>query len=326
MKNVGELRDTLNLLSEQYEEMKLRYDQHAGFKIRLQNNSSSFVAIRKISETKICCENNDLNALEISTYPFYHSNNFARCLHVKCTNCGTAWVPYLDFDLNQYYQNEYANYVQPFRLTKGLFHTIDNPFWQSESAERMKVRAENHLSILGVTKNSEILEIGPGVGITLSMSPSKHRYAEELDEACRDILQSELSVKLIDTDNTNKRFDFIIASHMIEHLFIGDLISFLGKMRKLLKKGGKMLIEVPKGADEIGFLSNEQRRGILFEPHTVSFSTYGLVHILENCRLKVTDVSLDKFFTSLSIEQQHMVVDGRNILKNANLICVCEAK
>lgn len=80
MKDIGEFTLTINKLSTQFDEIKRRYDEHAGFKIGLQKNYSHFCSLSKIINQKICCESNDI---EISTYPFFLSKEFARLIHVR---------------------------------------------------------------------------------------------------------------------------------------------------------------------------------------------------------------------------------------------------
>lgn len=244
-------------------------------------------------EQKICCE---LCDIEISTYPFYLTNEFARLIHVRCNSCGTCWVPSMDFDLSDYYANNYASQVQSFRKFYP-FYSSENPFFSTSAYDRMKARALKHLSLINDSSTRSLLDIGPGVGLSLHFSNSQLKYAYELDNSCHSILQDEINVKMIDIFKDDIHVDGIIASHFLEHLFIEDLPRLLNRVYEILNPNGIFVIEVPKGAEAIKNMKDNNNRGkIMYEPHTISFSTLGIYNILRKSNFRISKISYDKLF------------------------------
>jgi hypothetical protein len=329
MKNINEIEETLKILNDQYEEIKTKYNQHAAFNISLKTNHSHFVNEKTIDKTFICCDDEWINDLSISTFPFYQTNDFARLLHVKCDNCATTWVPSFDFDLDKYYEKRYAHNVQPWREYQGEFYSKNNAFLKSKTYKTMLNRAMRHVNLLNIVADESVLEIGPGVGIALSIIPSKYLYASELDIHCQKILQKELNVQLIDIQSTTKKFDKILISHVIEHLRMDELTVFLKTIKGLLKNDSELLIEVPCGADQVERVSKDGGRGnVIFEPHTISFSTYGLYKILSKSGFDVRKISLDKSFKNLAQGCSSNLINSNceilsEDMSGGGVVCIC---
>lgn len=238
-----------------------------------------------------CCSE---KKIEISSFPFYNSEDFARCIHAKCETCGMTWIPKIDFSLNDYYKKSYATDVQPFRTHKGNFYSNQNDFIGSVTYIKMESRANKHLELAGDSESKSILDIGPGIGLTLKISRAKEKYAIELDPFSRRVLTDELNVKLISSLPYKKKFDIIIASHVVEHMPLDEAFSTLRSCRNALKKGGVLIIEVPRGADQVNRSANGDRSGVRFEPHTLSFSSYGLYRMLLSTGFTVQKITRDK--------------------------------
>ena len=311
MKDISEFVLTINKLRSQFDEIKMRYDKHAGFKIGLQNNYSTFCSLDKIFKQKICCDSRDI---EISTYPFFYSKEFARLIHVRCKSCGTCWVPFIDFDLSYYYKKVYAKAIQPFR-NSFPFYDNKNPFFSTSTFVRMKNRALKHLSFIEDSNSRSLLDIGPGVGLSLYFSKARNKFAYELDESCHEILKKEVNASLVNIFNDDIHVDGIIASHFLEHLFIEELPVFLNRLYEILNPGGYFICEVPKGADAIYKMKiNKSREKIQYEPHTISFSTQGLCNILLKSNFLIKAVSYD-----VSFKQQKLYPE----IQDHSILCIC---
>ncbi len=314
MKDIGEFVLTIDKMRNQFDEIKRRYDKHAGFKIGLQNNYSHFCSLEKIRKQKICCSSDDI---EISTYPFYISKEFARLIHVRCNCCGTCYVPSIDFDLSHYYAKIYASHVQSFRKFYP-FYSNDNPFFETSAFERMKKRALKHLLFVNDKESQTLLDIGSGVGLSLYFAKSKTKYAYELDESCHSILQDELNVRMIDIFKDDIHVDGIIASHFLEHLFIEELPIMIDRLYKILNPNGILVVEVPRGGEAISKMKKEKSRyKIMYEPHTISFSTRGLYNIMKKSNFIIKGITHDNIFEGEKL---------CNNIEDNSLVCICTKK
>lgn len=111
-------------------------------------------------------------------------------------------------------------------------------------------------------KNLDILDIGCGLGQTLSFLKKKgfnSLYGIDInDESISICKQNGLSVeKINDTrefaKQTSRKFDRIIMSHVLEHIRKEDMIDTLIHIKKyLLKEGGTFLLMVPNAQSYTG--------------------------------------------------------------------------
>lgn len=110
-------------------------------------------------------------------------------------------------------------------------------------------------------KNSDILDIGCGLGQMLSTlkengytSLTGIDISNEAINACR---KKDLNVfqinNITDFVVTGRKYDFIIMSHVLEHLNKNEVISTLSHIRShLLSDTGKLLIMVPNAQSPTG--------------------------------------------------------------------------
>jgi hypothetical protein len=235
--------------------------------------------------------------LEISPYPFFASPLFLNTFLVLCKCCQTSFVPKLSFELSDYYKSEYANTVQTFRAKKYTkFYDAENPLWTTDGGKRFLRRADFFLdkakTALNKSSFNKILDIGPGMGITLSKINAKIKHACELDEYSIKVLEEELGIKCIDFGNLKGGYELIISSHVLEHFFCDEILVQLKTLYKKLIKGGVFLIEVPFGSDQINRLKEGSRNNNRLEPHTVNFSSLGLLILMMKAGFSVEEISL----------------------------------
>ena len=88
-----------------------------------------------------------------------------------------------------------------------------------------------------------------------------------------------------------RTFDCIVASHVLEHLHAGNLLSVFSNLVSLLRPGGVLLIEVP----DFGQQSESDVR-LDHYPHTLFFSTKSLRKLAQTR----TDVSLAEMSEGVS--------------------------
>lgn len=299
-------------LLESFREVKARYDKHASFKIKMQRNHSLFVDYQEVKKQHICCPDAPLS---MSTFPFYHTPEFARCIHSRCNQCGMTWIPKIDFSLSDYYSKTYADNVQPFRKNQGKFFSDANSFLKTDTFKRMDVRADKHLKLAQDDKTRDLLDLGPGVGITLRKSKARKKIAYELDTYSQKILKSELKVSIVSEINKVKKVDSIIASHFFEHLLLIDFQQKLADCFRILPVNGRLVLEVPRGAEQIARVENGERNGILFEPHTISFSSFALYKFLQDAGFRVECITRDAV-------SSHLLPENLPDFQDPNLVAV----
>lgn len=111
-------------------------------------------------------------------------------------------------------------------------------------------------------QNAEILDIGCGLGqVLIALSTHGYKNIEGIDvsqDAIDNCLQKNLRVTRVDgiiefCAISKKKYDFIIMSHVLEHLNKADIIDTLGSIRRnLLKPEGQLLIVVPNAQSNTG--------------------------------------------------------------------------
>jgi len=117
--------------------------------------------------------------------------------------------------------------------------------------------------VLPAEPDARILDIGCGLGQFLrELGSIGYRNAEGVDispEAVESCLQRELNVSRIDDleryceEYSGSRFDFILTSHVLEHIRKDRIIPTLRVIRgKLLAPGGAMLVTVPNAQSNTG--------------------------------------------------------------------------
>jgi predicted SAM-dependent methyltransferase len=250
------------------------------------------VSLADIAATR--CPLCGTDELLLSGYPFTRSALLARALLVHCLACGLSWVPRVPFDLGQYYCRTYASSIQPFRKYRGNFQDPQNPFWSSAQATKYLERAETHIGLLNRFHPNlgSVLDYGAGVGVTLAKLQNVKKYACEIDVFSRAILE-ELGVELVDGFERSLSFDAIITSHSLEHGLVSELPGLLGWFHDVLKPGGILLVEVPRGFNLMSAIFETTGHGQhLQEPHTIFFSSWSLARFLQNAGFELMAVEI----------------------------------
>lgn len=125
----------------------------------------------------------------------------------------------------------------------------------------------------------KILEIGPGPGAFVKVwmdAFTKSNYSVvESDKGCYNDLK-RLGVKIIENEIEREKYDFIIISHVLEH--VTNPKDFLNPFIKQLKKGGHLFIEVP---------CMDWKHKEIDEPHLLFFDKTAMAVLLQKHKLSV---------------------------------------
>ncbi|MDD6055127.1 MAG: class I SAM-dependent methyltransferase [Helicobacteraceae bacterium] len=136
----------------------------------------------------------------------------------------------------------------------------------------------------------DVLDFGSGYGgfAILAKEFANSISAVELESAVEPIYQKEgipLFKNLVELEN--KKFDLITAFHVIEHL--SEPANMLKSLAKLLKKGGRLIVEVPNANDAL--LSIYENRAFMeftyWSAHFYLFNTHTLRKLGQKAGLRV---------------------------------------
>lgn len=238
----------------------------------------------------IACEGRNLS---VCRYPAFRSKVFAGQILCQCGECGLAWVPGADLDLDAFYRDDYAQSYARQRVFKGAFYGPDNPLWTRPPTKPL-LRARAHAAkAAAYGPLDRVLDIGAGVGYFLHAVPAADKYACELDPHAARILADELGVTLQAPGDRVDFFDLVMASHALEHFTAADLPNILTTIWRALRPGGVFLIEVPTGAEQLDdFAAGARPPSQRLEPHTLFFSSVAMLRLMRAAGFEVLEADL----------------------------------
>ena len=151
---------------------------------------------------------------------------------VQCKQCGCIYFDSQNYD-KPFYDVEY-----------------NKEFFRDTDIKKAGLKAHEISQILDNNrKDHNILEIGPGNGLVLYLLQIMGYKVQglEIDESNADFIETEFLVDMDAGDfenfETDERFSFIYASHVIEHCESPN--EFVANAYTLLKPGGCIYIETP---------------------------------------------------------------------------------
>lgn len=169
---------------------------------------------------------------------------------VACLKCGFV---YADTEASQ---QDYNRYYVEFSKYEANINAPGSGTTRWD-AQRLK-RTADDINMFLPDKNAAILDIGSGKGGLLAALKNKNYYnLTALDPCVECVLYINekygiqaiadevfsLNLNLNDNNSLREKFDFIILSHVIEHLC--DLQVMIKNIFLLVKKGGVVYVEVP---------------------------------------------------------------------------------
>jgi SAM-dependent methyltransferase len=118
-----------------------------------------------------------------------------------------------------------------------------------------------YLVNLSIDKNACILDFGCGFGqMVLALGRAGFLRVEGADinsEAISHLRSQQVTVYDLTTETSfydahEGRYDYVIMSHVLEHIPKDDIIKQLGLIRKLIKTGGALILMVPNAQSNTG--------------------------------------------------------------------------
>ena len=164
-------------------------------------------------------------------------------------------------------------------------------------------RIEKILGLLGDVKNKKILDIGCSRGVFGKILKDKGARVVGCDisskhiEVASGILDKAFVFDIENDDFSifDRNFDFIIASELIEHLFLPD--KFLENVRSIMADNTKLIITTPNflmWTNRIKILFGKfeyTKTGFLDESHIHFFSHNSLKRVVNKAGLQIVDVN-----------------------------------
>lgn len=202
----------------------------------------------------------------------------------RCGQCETHFLyPRPENEqLQEYYDGKFREEVHSmgyydYEYLQGVFERF---------LPEARIRLER---VIGELKpEDEILEIGCSVGYFMSVAAEKVKavYGTEWDQKAQQYIREKIDRPNLFVGNNpeefQKQFDKIFMFHVLEH--IEKPISFLENLKKLLKPGGKIYIEVPNVDDVLvkTYQCDAFKDYYYKKAHLYNFNEKGLSYVFEH--------------------------------------------
>lgn len=198
----------------------------------------------------------------------------------KCIKCGQVQInpiPTIDEDRSYYNNNSQA---------KTVFNSVNMKVMKLKTAADVNRRFEIFKD--RINKNMKLLEVGCGYGFFVEYLKNKGYNIEgiEISNSRREYGIKELGCEIHDinllskdvSDSQNEKYDTIFLFHVLEH--ISEPEKFLNNIKKMLKKEGTLIIEVPNLDDHMLLRSEEYRNFYFQRAHITYFDKLTLTNLM----------------------------------------------
>lgn len=207
--------------------------------------------------------------------------------YVKCTNCELVYQnPRIAPDqIKEFYDGEYIAHRK--KKNWGMLTPLYEWAMNKHDREKEKI-VQDHVLL---NDSTEIMDVGCAVGTFLLHLRSKHNckisgvdFKEGLEYPDFDKIEFYNGL-FYEQDLKDNRFDCVTMWHFLEHCY--DPNKSLKMAGKVLKKDGKLIIEVPR-LDSFTFkLFGKKWPGVQAPQHTVLFDKKKLISMLEKNGFKI---------------------------------------
>lgn len=201
-----------------------------------------------------------------------------------CKNCGLFFLENKpdNNELKKYYAEEYYNYSNfAIKTMKKIFRYF-----------RCKSQYYYLSNNIGNISNKNILEIGAGDGMLLSLFKNNNLLGTEYNSSYKNNIKKKYGFKIINRDllQVEGVYDLILMSHVIEHFTEIDQVVF--HLKDILCSSGYLFIEVPN-SPSLGKIDNRTLKDYLCTTHIYNFTVESWKYFAKNYGFKI--VSLDRF-------------------------------
>ncbi|MAI28679.1 MAG: hypothetical protein CMP38_00580 [Rickettsiales bacterium] len=196
--------------------------------------------------------------------------------HVLCKSCGFFYV---DPTFNE--EVTHSNFLNEDSYTKVLMNKAN-----INLDKKKFLYALQKLNIN--LKNKKVLDIGCGFGFFLDVAQEHgcEVYGSELNQSCLKLLKKKKIPLINNYENYNEKFDIVSLWLVLEHLF--DPALLLRQIHKLLKKNGKLIINIPNYKSLSARILKDKCSMFSGEQHINFFSIQNLEEFLNKNFFKTT--------------------------------------
>lgn len=200
---------------------------------------------------------------------------------LKCTKCGLVFLASKKPDLEKFYKKDYRKLYTPV-----LGKAVSSKEMFDISLPLQKDRVDEIIHLL--KPKMKVLDVGSSTGYFLYAIKKyvKECIGVELNKKHADFANKKKGIKtynkpLEKTDLPKRHFDLVSVLAVLEH--IEDPLSFLKTIRKYLKPGGILYLEVPNANDYlVSVFDIPGYRDFYYrEPHIFYFSAKTLFRLMK---------------------------------------------
>ena len=203
----------------------------------------------------------------------------------KCLNCGHHYINSYDYRKSYFiYKYSYDNLA--YGNIKKKFNIIHS-FKKKESSNfhRKKFILKN----LKFGKQKKLLDFGSGLGVfPHDIRNNYDVFFYDINKNCINFSKKQLKLNFFNIKNKNAKniFDYITCNKVLEHMNIADIKKNLNFFKKILKKNGKIYLELPDAeASKKGYNRQE-----FFSEHINIFSKKSLRIFIESLSFEIIKI------------------------------------
>lgn len=205
----------------------------------------------------------------------------------KVFRCRVCDLTFIDPVMNDEEEKEFYRNYSKHVVARGAVATEDPAELHRKAQAASIGRLEKIRAYFG--HSQRILEVGASTGAFLELLEGDDRFGVEPADAHRKFLERFCQKVYSDLSEVPEApaFDIICMFHVFEH--IRKPLPFLHECSRRLKKGGKIIIEVPHINDPLLKLYNcAAFKEFYFQPmHPYVYSCSSLEHVFTNAGLKI---------------------------------------
>jgi len=234
----------------------------------------------KKQELLLCpiCKCNNFHTL-LKTKDF-ESDTGDYCI-INCLNCNINFTnpQPLEEDIHLLYRDR---------------NTADFPDTGSLVSKLRSIKIQRELKKLIVDlkiSNFKALDFGCGDGFFCREIAKREdcqiAYATDFHEIAPEIIRDQEKIKYIPLDKFNQsveKFNIIFCKHVVEHIL--DPVKFLSNLKRKLKKGGYLYLEVPDYNSVWRKIFSTYYAGLYVPRHLFHFNKKSISNILSDYRIK----------------------------------------